>query len=102
MRLLWTPDPQQVARSKMAAFRSWLRTERGLDLPDGYQHLWQWSVDEPSQFWGALADFFHVRFHDRPAGVLGDASMPGAQWFPGATLNYAEHALASGPGKQDG
>ena len=102
MRVLWTPDPREVAKSRMAAFRSWLRTERGLDLPEGYQHLWRWSVDEPSQFWGALAEFLGVRFHDKPTGVLGDASMPGAQWFPGATLNYAEHALADGPGKQDG
>jgi acetoacetyl-CoA synthetase len=86
----------------MAAFRSWLLTHRGIHIEDGYQHLWRWSVDEPSQFWGALAEFLGVRFHDKPAGVLADASMPGARWFPGATLNYAEHALADGPGKQDG
>jgi acetoacetyl-CoA synthetase len=86
----------------MAAFRSWLLTNRGVQLDDGYQALWRWSVDEPSQFWGALAEFLGVRFHEKPTGVLADASMPGARWFPGATLNYAEHALAPGPGKQDG
>ena len=102
MRVLWTPDPQEVAKSRMAAFRSWLLTNRGIHLEDGYRHLWRWSVDELSQFWGALAEFLGVRFHDKPAGVLADASMPGARWFPGATLNYAEHALAGGPGKQDG
>jgi len=100
-RVLWSPDPGKVGESRMAAFRDWLRTDRGIDLDDGYQPLWRWSVDEPSQFWGALVDFLGVRFHDKPAGVLGDASMPGAQWFPGATLNYAEHALAGGPGKRD-
>jgi acetoacetyl-CoA synthetase len=103
VRVVWTPDPHEVAKSRMAAFRSWLLVNRGIDVPDGYRHLWRWSVDEPSQFWGALADFFDVRFHDTPIGVLADASMPGARWFPGATLNYAEHALAVGPdgGRQD-
>jgi len=101
VRVLWTPDPDEVAKTRMAGFRSWLLTNRGIDLPDGYRHLWRWSVDEPSQFWGALAEFLDVRFHDKPKGVLGDASMPGAQWFPGATLNYAEHALADGPGRED-
>lgn len=102
MRVLWTPDPKEVAKTRMAAFRSWLLTHRGIHIEDGYQNLWRWSVDEPSQFWGALAEFLGVRFHSKPAGVLADASMPGARWFPGATLNYAEHALADGPGKQDG
>jgi acetoacetyl-CoA synthetase len=100
-RVLWTPDPDAVARSRMAAFRSWLLTHRGVRLDEGYHALWRWSVDEPSQFWGACAEFLGVLFHDVPAGVLAEATMPGAQWFPGATLNYAEHALASGPGRQD-
>jgi acetoacetyl-CoA synthetase len=100
-RILWQPDPDVVARSRIAAFRAWLASHRGVALAD-YQGLWRWSVADLEGFWGALAEFAGARFHAAPRGVLTDASMPGARWFPGATLNYAEHALAPGPGKADG
>ncbi|GAA2665129.1 MULTISPECIES: acetoacetate--CoA ligase [Actinosynnema] len=89
---LWTPDPDRVAASRMAAFRDWLRAERGLDLPD-YPSLWEWSTSDLEGFWGALAEFTSTRFHAPPERVLAVDAMPGAVWFPGATLNYAEHAL---------
>ncbi|MFC7342395.1 acetoacetate--CoA ligase [Saccharopolyspora griseoalba] len=98
--LLWRPSPERVAASRMAAFRDWLRSERDLDLPD-YRSLWQWSVDDLPAFWQAIADFFDVRFHDQPEQVLTGEEMPGARWFPGATLNYAEHALREGEGRAD-
>lgn len=95
--VLWTPDADAVGRTRMADFRSWLRDERGVELDDGYRHLWRWSVDHAEDFWGALAEFMGVRFHDRPTAVLDDAAMPGTTWFPGATLNYAEHSLTGQP-----
>ncbi|QUG99582.1 acetoacetate--CoA ligase [Saccharopolyspora erythraea] len=98
--LLWQPSPARIAESRMAAFRTWLRTERDLDLSD-YRTLWEWSVADLEGFWGALAEFFHVAFHDRPQRVLAEEVMPGAHWFPGATLNYAEQALCGGAGKAD-
>ncbi|MFD9734242.1 acetoacetate--CoA ligase [Umezawaea sp. NPDC059074] len=98
--LLWRPDPDRVADSRMAAFRDWLRAERGLDFAD-YAALWTWSTTDLEAFWGALAEFFAVAFHTPPTRVLASESMPGAQWFPGATLNYAEHALRPGPGRAD-
>ncbi|RCW38487.1 acetoacetyl-CoA synthetase [Halopolyspora algeriensis] len=98
--LLWQPSPERVEASRMARFRGWLRAQRGLDLPD-YQALWRWSVSDLEGFWGALAEFFDVDFHDRPHRVLTEEVMPGAEWFPGATVNYAEHALRNGPGKSD-
>ncbi|PRY46086.1 acetoacetate--CoA ligase [Umezawaea tangerina] len=98
--LLWRPDPDRVADSRIAAFRDWLRAERGLDLAD-YAELWTWSTTDLEAFWGAIAEFFDVAFHTPPERVLGAATMPGAQWFPGATLNYAEHALRPGPGRAD-
>ncbi|MFL6142053.1 MAG: acetoacetate--CoA ligase [Labedaea sp.] len=98
--VLWRPDPNRVADSRMVAFRNWLRAERGLDFPD-YAALWDWSTTDLPGFWGAIAEFLGVVFHDPPARVLGVDTMPGADWFPGATLNYAEHALRPGPGKGD-
>lgn len=90
--LLWQPAPDQVRRTRIEGFREWLRTERGVDLPD-YRALWRWSITDLEGFWGAVADFFGVTFHERPSRVLPAEVMPGAEWFPGATLNYAEHAL---------
>ena len=68
--------------------------------PQGdYPELWQWSVDHPARFWRAVWDFFDVRGPggsapaDGDAGVLADASMPGAVWFPGVELNYVDQVL---------
>jgi acetoacetyl-CoA synthetase len=98
-RVLWTPDPEAAGKSQMAALRDWLRTSQRLDLPAGYDALWRWSIHAPDRFWGSIAEFFDVRFHQRPDAVLGETAMPGAQWFPGATLNYAEHSLTLREGK---
>ena len=98
--VLWKPDPARVNESRIAEFRRWLSTERGLDLRD-YDSLWQWSVEELEAFWESVAAFFDVAFHDDPSTVLPKRAMPGAQWFPGATLNYAEHALRPGDGRGD-
>ncbi|MGM1061100.1 acetoacetate--CoA ligase [Saccharothrix sp. Mg75] len=90
--VLWRPDPDRVAGSRMAAFRSWLSIDKGLEFPD-YPSLWAWSTSDLEGFWGAVAEFTGVTFHDAPTRVLEAPVMPGASWFPGATLNYAEHAL---------
>jgi len=79
----------------MAEFRRWLAAERGVEVGD-YQALWEWSTSDLEAFWGALTEFMGVRFHTGYDRVLGSAEMPGAVWFPGATLNYAEHALSVG------
>src|SRR5687767_4148413 len=92
VELLWRPDPTRD--NGMAAFRSWL-AERGHDLPD-YESLWEWSVSDLEGFWGAIAAYFDVQFHSEFSRVLESEKMPGARWFPGATLNYAEHALRRG------
>jgi acetoacetyl-CoA synthetase len=73
-------------------FLTWLERERGLRFDD-YDSLHRWSVDDLDGFWSAVAEFFGVRFPHPPERVVGRREMPGAEWFPGATLNYAEHAL---------
>jgi acetoacetyl-CoA synthetase len=90
--LLWTPGPERIAAANLTAYLDWLRTERGLDVA-GYPQLWQWSVTRTEDFWQSIWDWFGVRASTPPQRVLGRREMPGAQWFPGARLNYAEHAL---------
>ena len=68
-----------------------------------YADLWAWSVEHLEQFWATVWDFFDIAADGTPHPVLADATMPGARWFPGTRLNYAEHALRSGtePGRAD-
>ncbi|TQM16342.1 acetoacetate--CoA ligase [Pseudonocardia kunmingensis] len=91
--VLWAPDREH--RGPLAEFTDWVREHRGVDAPD-YAALHEWSVTDLGGFWSAVAEFLGVRFHDAPTAPLGRTGMPGAEWFPGATLNYAEQALTNG------
>jgi acetoacetyl-CoA synthetase len=90
---LWEPSAELVERSRLTEFMDWLRAQRGLDFA-GYDELWRWSVDDLDGFWSAIWDFFDVQADGDPAPVLASREMPGASWFPGARLNYAEHVFA--------
>src|ERR1039458_1456741 len=95
--LLWQPTPARAARSTLTRYMRWLQNERGLQFGD-YAELWKWAVDELEEFWGSLVEFFEVRFSEGGSTVLGERSMPGAQWFPGARCSFAEHVFR---GKRD-
>ena len=90
--MLWTPHPDESARSNLAAFMRWLELRRHLRFRT-YDELWLWSVTDLDGFWGAIWDYFLIQASVPYSRVLGRRTMPGAQWFPGARLNYAEHAL---------
>lgn len=93
--ILWRPSAEQVDDCNLTAYLRWLESEHGLRLA-GYDELWNWSVTDLEGFWSSIAEYFGVRFHVPARRVIDSTSMPGAEWFPGATLNYAEHALAHG------
>jgi acetoacetyl-CoA synthetase len=88
--LLWEPSDEQVKRATLTRYTGWLERERGLKF-DGYAELWQWSVDELDAFWSSMIEFCEVRFSEGGDRVLGERSMPGAEWFPGSKVSYAEH-----------
>jgi acetoacetyl-CoA synthetase len=88
--LLWTPSDQRIERANITRYQEWLSRTRGLTFDD-YAALWQWSVDDLDGFWSSIAEFFEVRFEQPGEAVLGERSMPGASWFPGSRLSYAEH-----------
>jgi len=90
--LLWTPGPDRVAQANLTAFTAWLAAERGLSF-DGYAGLWHWSVTDLDGFWQAVWDYCGIEASAPPDRVLGRRAMPGADWFPGARLNYAQHVL---------
>ncbi|GAA4925499.1 acetoacetyl-CoA synthetase [Actinomycetospora succinea] len=98
--ILWRPDETTVRDARITAFAQRAASEHGVTV-DTYEQLWAWSTSDPRAFWGTAVDFLGVRFHDAPREVLGAETMPGAEWFPGSTLNYAEHALWPSEGGAD-
>jgi acetoacetyl-CoA synthetase len=94
---LWVPDGDVVERATVTAFLRWLERERGLTFDD-YHDLWRWSVDHLDGFWAAVREFFGVPIAAPGIAPLGRRTMPGATWFAGARLNYAEQVLAGGTG----
>ena len=91
--VLWQPSPERVAGARISDFAAFAAARSGHDLPD-YGSLWSYSTTDLEGFWSAVADYFDVRWHRAPERVLPASVMPGAEWFPGGALNYAEHALA--------
>ena len=87
-KLLWEPDEAFRQRANLTRYMDWLASSRGLRFSD-YDALWRWSVDDLEAFWQSIVDFFDLRFSTPPSCVLASRQMPGARWFPGATLNYA-------------
>jgi acetoacetyl-CoA synthetase len=98
---LWEPDPARAAASNLARFQRWAAEHHGAPTGD-YAALHHWSVDNLDRFWTAVTAWFDVRFSTPPTATLADAAMPGAVWFPGSRLNYAEHALRHGEPAPDG
>jgi len=75
--------------SAIAAFARWCAANRGAPVGDDYWSLWSWSVRDLDGFWSAVWDYFGVDGEHGPA--LADDRMPGASWFPGASVNYVRH-----------
>ena len=90
---LWQPSPEHLAGAEMTRFMAWAGERRGRAFAD-YAELWRWSVEEVEDFWAAIWEFCGVRASKPYERVLGSHEMPGATWFEGAELNYAENLLA--------
>ena len=90
--VLWNPSASALADTPLGRFAA----ARG---HHAYESLHRWSVTDLPGFWGAIADDFGVRWGTRPTAVIGadGPQMPGTEWFPGGTLNYAEHQLWGAP-----
>jgi acetoacetyl-CoA synthetase len=95
---LWTPAVERAAASEMARYMTWAGERRGEPFA-GYEELWRWSIDELEDFWGSIWEFCGVRASKPYERVLAARMMPGARWFEGAQLNYAENMLAGRDGQ---
>jgi len=95
---LWRPSDEVVAGAAITRYMSWLASEHGLGFGGDYHALWRWSVDRLEDFWASIWDFCGIRASQPYSQVLPERRMPGAGWFPGARLNYAENLFAGKPG----
>ncbi len=90
---LWVPDGLSILQSNLHAFQEKIKTDLGLEF-DQYQELHKWSVSHPEQFWAQVWEFGDVRCSIKWDRVLENPDQfPGAKWFPGARLNFAENLL---------
>lgn len=90
---IWTPTDEVVRASTTEAYRRWVVDQGLADVAD-YPALLAWSVDHLEDFWDSIWRYFDI-IGERTEQVLGASAMPGAEWFPGATLNYADQVFRS-------
>jgi acetoacetyl-CoA synthetase len=95
--LLWTPSAERIEQANITHYQRWLEQGHGLSFQD-YDELWHWSVRDLEGFWDSIAKYAGVRFARPATRILRSREMPGAEWFPGSQLNYAENIVA---GKRD-
>ena len=99
-RIIWTPTPERIADTSIARFERWLQTERGQTFAD-YGEMWDWSVTDLEGFWSAVWQFFDMPASVPPTTFLAKNQMPGAEWGPGAMLNYVDHLLRHADARPD-
>src|SRR5450432_1274729 len=89
---LWEPSAEMKQQANVTHYIQWLKDTRQLHFATR-EDLWKWSVTNIEDFWASLWEYFHVQSSQPYTTVLAERKMPGAQWFPGAELNYAEHVF---------
>jgi acetoacetyl-CoA synthetase len=89
---LWSPSEQRIAETRLRDYMQWLAREKGLRFAD-YGALWQWSVSRIEDFWESIWQYFELKSSTPYQRVLDAHRMPGARWFEGARLNFAEQAF---------
>ncbi len=90
--ILWEPPNDRIKAANITRYMKWLKKDKGLDFSD-YDKLWKWSVTQIEAFWESLWQFMQIKASKPYREVLSDRKMPGAEWFNGASLNYAEHVF---------
>lgn len=91
--MLWQPTEDRIRRTNMHRFMNWVNSRHGMEIRD-YPALYEWSVNHIEDFWAAVWEFADIRGSRSYDRVVDDVSkMPGARWFEGARLNFAENLL---------
>lgn len=92
-KIMWAPTPEQIRHTQMFAFMAWVAQRHAFTCND-YHDLYAWSIADPGLFWGELAEYFAIQFHQKPSTIFeASPDFLHSRWFIGATLNYSEHLL---------
>ncbi len=91
--MLWAPSADDIQATNLTAYIGWLERVRGRRFVD-YPALWRWSVEDLAGFWSSMVDYFDLPLRGDRGRVVGDDGMPGARWYEGAEVNYAEAVFA--------
>ena len=97
---LWEPSKEMKENARISDYMRWLGADKGVDVEE-YNDLWRWSVTDLEGFWASVWEYCGVEASEPYEAVLAKREMPGAEWFPGARLNYAEHILKNAEGRLD-
>ena len=91
-KTLWELLASSKNSTRITRYMRWLKRRYQVDFRE-YRELYQWSIDNPADFWLSIWQYFKIKSYTPYQQVLSDDAMPHAKWFEGATLNYAEHIL---------
>jgi acetoacetyl-CoA synthetase len=97
---LWEPSEEFKENARISDYMKWLKAEKDLAFED-YNDLWEWSATDLEGFWASVWEYCGVEASKPYETVLGKREMPGAEWFPGAQLNYTEHVLKNAEGRPE-
>ncbi|TMI72886.1 acetoacetate--CoA ligase, partial [Candidatus Bathyarchaeota archaeon] len=93
LRPLWTPSEDRIRKANLTKFIAFVNQKYRLKIKS-YSELHRWSVDKASDFWSAIWDYTGIVYSRRFDTVVDDlAKFPGARWFSGARLNFAQNLL---------
>ena len=93
-KVLWKPDPKNVDQSQLSKFINFINQELKISISKSYNSVWEWSVKNSPEFWSKVWDFSDIIGQKGDRLLIDPLQMPGAKFFPDATLNYAENLLA--------
>jgi acetoacetyl-CoA synthetase len=98
--ILTRPTAEAMTDSRVGRYLSWLAEQHGRTFAS-YDELWHWSVTDLDGFWRSIWDYFEMESATPVGPVLGRRDMPGAEWFPGTTVNYVTQYLKAAQGRDD-
>ena len=90
--LLWKPSEDRIRNANITRYLRWLEEKKGFTFRD-YNQLWEWSVTDIETFWESIWEFFGIKASKPYTKAVSERKMPGARWFLGSKLNYAEHVF---------
>ena len=92
-KIMWKPSSEQIKKTSMYRFMNFVSDKNNVKIED-YETLYRWSIENIPDFWAAMWGFAEIRASRKYERIIdGLDNMPGAKWFPGARLNFAENLL---------